>query len=138
MTNLKSIPEGYHTVTPYLYVHPVAQFIDFLKRAFDAEQIEYHDLGGGHIHAEVRIGDSMIMIGGAPTAKASIYLYVPDVDALYSRAVAAGATSVEEPNDKPYGDRSAWVTDPFGLTWFIATRKEDMSSEEIERRMAER
>jgi PhnB protein len=119
----KTVREGFHSVTPYLLVKPVAEFIDFLKRAFGAEQVTYNDMGGGHVHAEVRIGDSMIMIGGADTASARTYLYVSDVDAVYKQAVAAGAKSVEAPADKPYGERSAWVTDPFGLTWFIATPK---------------
>jgi PhnB protein len=132
-----SIPAGFHTVTPYLYTPEVAKFIEFAKRAFHAEQIAYHDMGGGHVHGEIRIGDSPIMIGGAPSAPAAIYLYVADVDATYQRAIAAGAKMVEEPTNKFYGDRSAWVTDPFGFTWFIATHVEDVSADEMRRRSAE-
>jgi PhnB protein len=130
------VPAGFHTVTPYLYTPKVAEFIDFAKRAFGAQQIEYHDMGGGHVHGDIRIGDSHIMIGGAPSQPASLYLYVPDVDAMYRKAIAAGAKSVQEPNNKFYGDRSAWVTDPFGFTWFIATHVEDVSEDDMRRRSA--
>jgi len=135
MSEVASIPRGFHTVTPYLYVKNAKQFIEFAQGAFGAQEISYHDLGNGHVHAEIKIGDSMIMIGQTEPAPASIYLYVHDVDAVYKRAVEAGAKSVEGPTDKPYGDRSAWVTDASGITWFIARRIEDVSDEEIANRM---
>lgn len=134
----KPVPDGYHTVTPYLNTPQVAEFIEFARRAFGAEQIEYHDMGGGHVHAEIQLGDSRIMIGGAPPQPTSLYLYVPDVDATYRQAIAAGAKSVQQPDNKFYGDRAAWVTDPFGFTWFIATHIEDLADEEISRRAAAR
>lgn len=133
---LRPIPEGFHTVTPYLSVENAPKIIEFMEKAFDAQQLLFHDLGGGHVHAEVRIGDSVIMLGQSAPLPAQIYLYVDDVDATYQRALQAGAKSVEAPNDKPYGDRGAWVTDPFANTWFIATHKEEVSEQELLRRFA--
>ncbi len=135
MSDVEPIPGGFHTVTPFLYVKNAKQFIEFAQAAFGAQETAYHDLGNGHVHAEIKIGDSMIMIGQTHPAAASIYLYVHDVDAVYQRAVEAGAKSVEGPTDKPYGDRSAWVTDASGITWFIARRIEEVTDEEIKKRM---
>ena len=120
------IREGFHTVTPYLIANEAAQLIDFVKEVFGAEEI-FRTIGGaGGIHCEVRLGDSMMMIGGggawrgtpAPTA---LHVYVPDVDAVYQRALQAGATSLRTPADQFYGDREASVLDPYGNLWYIAT-----------------
>ena len=120
----KLIREGFHTVTPYFTVHRPAELIDFVSRAFNAsEQFRTTGSAGG-MHAEVLIGDSLVMIGGAehieplPTA---IHLYVPDIDEAYKRALEAGATSLMEPADQPYGERSAGVEDAQGNRWYIAT-----------------
>ena len=128
---VKPIREGFHTVTPYLMVREAAQLIDFVKQAFAATELFRGTGSAGGIHAEVRIGDSMVMIGGAGTwngepMPAAIYLYMDDVDAVYKRALQAGAASLSEPADQPYGDRVAGVKDPFGDTWYIATHIEDV------------
>ena len=120
------IREGFRSLTPYLHPASAARVIDFLKQAFGAEEIaRYADTDGRVAHAEVRIGGAIIEMGEAhgpyqpiPTA---LYLYVADVDATYRKAIEAGATSMLVPTDQPYGDRNAWVRDPFGTTWYIAT-----------------
>jgi PhnB protein len=136
----KPIPEGYTTVTPYLCVSDAAKLIDFLKQAFDAQLLFKMDGPGGRImHAEMTIGDSRIMLGQPEPGKethAMIHLYMPDADASYKRALAAGATSVREPADQFYGDRSGGVRDEFGNQWYIATHVEDVTPEEMDRRMA--
>lgn len=137
-SNVKPVPDGYHSVTPYLMVNGVTELIDFLKAAFDAVETERLPGPDGKVgHAEVRIGDSVVMMGEGGQygpMPAAIYLYVNDVDACYTRALAAGATSLMEPADQFYGDRSGGVKDPFGNLWFVATRKEDVSPEELSRR----
>jgi len=136
---VKPIPDGYHSVTPYLVVQGVAKLIDFLKQAFDAKEIErMAGPDGSVMHGEVRIGDSVVMMGEAwgeskPIA-AALYLYVNDTDVTYRRALQAGATPLREPADQFYGDRSGGVKDPAGNQWWIATRKEDLSPEELARR----
>jgi PhnB protein len=126
---VKPIPEGYHSVTPYLIVEGVERLIEFLKRAFDAKEILRTTGGAGGIHAEVRIGDSVVMMGdagrGFAAMPASIYLYLNDVDTAYQRALQAGASSLEEPADQPYGDRRAGVKDSCGNIWWIATHIKD-------------
>jgi uncharacterized glyoxalase superfamily protein PhnB len=134
------IPEGFHTVTPYLTVRDAAAQIDFLKRAFDAVETETCRGPDGTIaHAEVRIGDSHIMIGQAQgewkPRTATLYLYVKDADALYEQALRVGATSVMPMTDHFYGDRSGGVADANGNQWWVATHKEDVSPAEMERRM---
>jgi PhnB protein len=136
---VKPIPEGYHTVIPYLTVAGVDRLLEFLKRAFDAEEVHRMARPDGTIgHAQVRIGDSHVMMGGATdrwkARPGAIYLYVEDTDATYLRALEAGATSLMEPADQFYGDRNAGVEDPVGNYWWIATHKEDVSLEEMERR----
>lgn len=141
--SVKPIPTGYHAITPYLVGHNIARLIDFLTTAFGAVEIErMADPTGRIMHAEVRIGDSMIMMGEAneqslplPTA---IYHYVVDCDVTYRRAIAAGGKSLMEPANQFYGDRNAGVEDPSGNKWWIATRVEDVSREELERRARER
>ena len=136
---VKPIPDGYHTVTPYLIVPGAAKLIDFLKQAFDArESFRMASPEGRIMHAEVRIGDSVVMMSDtgqeAQPRPCMIYLYVNDVDATYKRALQAGATSLREPANQFYGDRSAAVKDPAGNDWGIATHVEDVPPEEIEKR----
>lgn len=134
-----AIPEGYHTVTPYLVVDNPDAVISFLRQVFDAEELyRMHTPDGGVMHAEVQVGDSRLMLGGAaeqwPATPAMLYVYVQDVDATYRRALAAGATSVMEPADQFYGDRHGGVRDAAGNQWWIATRIEDVAPEELQRR----
>lgn len=137
---VKPIPDGFHSVTPYLIVQGVAKLIDFLKQSFEAEETMVRTTrpDGTIMHAEVRIGDSIIMMG-EPMGEfqpmpGSIYLYVNDTDAVYKRALQAGATSMMEPADQFYGDRNAGVKGPSGNIWWIATHIEDVSPEELAKR----
>lgn len=126
---VKPIPKGFHTVTPYLCVKGAAELVDFVKDVFGATELLRTIGSAGGMHAEVKIGDSIIMIGGYPTMPeenpAAIYLYVDNVDELYERALNAGATSITPPQDQPYGDRNAGVKDPFGNVWYIAKHISD-------------
>jgi PhnB protein len=137
---VKHIPDGFHTVTPYLTVPGVATLIDFLQQAFDAQPLLSPMMrpDGSIGHAEVKIGDSVIMMGepmgDMPPMPGSLYLYVQDTDAVYQRALQAGATSLMEPADQFYGDRSAGVKDPAGNQWWIATHKEDVPPAEMLKR----
>ncbi len=138
---VKAVPDGYHTITPYLAIPGVAKLLDFVKAAFGAEELERHGRPDGPVmHAQVRIGDSRVMMGEPhapwPTMPAALYLYVPDTDATYRRALQAGATSVMEPADQFYGDRNAGVKDPCGNLWWIATHIEDVSEAELAKRAA--
>ncbi|MGH9912813.1 MAG: VOC family protein [Nitrososphaeraceae archaeon] len=144
MTSIKPIPDGYHTVTPYLLVQGADKLIDFVKKAFDAKETERYSMPDGSVgHAELRLGDSVIMLSEAmggedyKSTTAGIHLYVENCDATYQRALEAGATSSMQPADQFYGDRSAGVKDQFGNQWWISTHKEDLSKEEITKRMAE-
>lgn len=134
------IPKGYGTVTPFLCVADAAKLIDFLKQAFGAELTFRMDRPDGAVaHAEVKIGDSTVMIGEPAVGqelRAMLHLYVTDTDAAYRRAIAAGAESIREPADQFYGDRSAGVRDIWGNQWWLATHIEDVTPEEMERRMA--
>ena len=133
------VPPGFHTVTPYLMAADPAALIDFLKAAFDAEEM-HRTLrpDGGIMHAQVRIGDSMLMMGGAmtdwPAMPAGLYLYVAEADETYARAIDAGATSVTPPSDQFWGDRMGGVKDTWGNFWWIATHVEDVAPEEIAKR----
>jgi PhnB protein len=137
--NVSPIPKGYHSVTPMLMVRGAAREIDFLKQAFGATEKGRHAAPDGSVmHAEVQIGDSIIMLGDAkgdcqPTTVA-LYLYVPNVDEIYQRAVRAGGKSEMELADQFWGDRSGSLTDPAGNHWWIATHKEDVSADELARR----
>ena len=134
---VKPVPEGYHTATPYLIVPGVAKVIDFLKETFDAKETERMSRPDGAImHAEVRIGDSPIMLG-EPVGQfgpmpATVYVYVPDTDACYQRALKAGGISLMEPADQFYGDRNAGVRDPSGNVWWIGTHIADVSEDELQ------
>lgn len=141
--NVKPIPEGYPPVIPYLTINNIAEVIEFLKRTFDAQVSYAMELPDGSIgHAEVRIGESVIMLGAASdewkAMPSNFYMYVEDVDARHQRALEAGATVVMEPTDQFYGDRHGGVKDAAGNIWWIATHIEDVSNEELQRRAAER
>jgi PhnB protein len=139
---VKPIPEGYRTVTPSLFVQGAATLIEFLKQGFEAKEIcRILQPEGGIMHAEVRIGDSVIMVSEAKgefkPMPSSIYLYVENADSTYNRALQAGGISMMEPKDEFWGDRHAKVKDPSGNHWSIATHQEDVSSEELEKRIKE-
>jgi PhnB protein len=136
------IPDGFHTVTPYLTVQGANQLLEFVKAAFDAEEVLCMKQPDGTIrHAAVRIGDSMVELAEARKEWApmpgAIHLYVSDTDAVYERSLQAGATSLQEPTDMDYGERGAAVKDPVGNHWYIATHIEDLSSEELVKREAD-
>lgn len=135
-------PDGYHAVTPYLVVDGAARLVDFLQETFDAEEVERFAAPGNRIgHAELSIGDSLVMLSdarpGHEPMQAMLYVYVDDVDATYQRALAAGAVPVQAPADQFYGDRSGGVRDPCGNQWWIATHIEDVPPAELKRRAAE-
>src|SRR5262247_1667179 len=119
---------GIRSVTPYLAVRPAVELIEFVKRAFGAEELLRTTGSGGGLHAEVRIGDTKVMIGGGeawggtPTPT-GLHLYVPDADQVYARALEAGADSLYAPVDQPYGDREAAITDLAGNHWYIGTHQ---------------
>lgn len=146
MANVKPIPDGYHSVQPYLMFQSCADAIAFYVKAFGAkERFRMPDKQGRITHAEIEIGDSCIMMadeapqwdafsvehyGGSP---ASLLIYTADCDAMYKQAVASGAKSAREPADQPYGDRMAGVKDPFGYKWWIATHIKDISIEDMQK-----
>lgn len=144
---VKPIPQGYHSVTPYLIIDGAAEAVEYYKKAFGATELFRFPAPDGKIgHAELKIGDSPIMladqyvemnykgpkaIGGSPV---SLMIYVEDVDTVFNRALEGGATVKEAVQDKFYGDRMGTLVDPFGHVWHISTHKEDVSMEEMERR----
>ena len=146
----RAIPEGHHTVTPHLVLDNAAKAIEWYKKALGAEEVA-RALGpdGKIMHAEIRIGNSLVMLndemGGGRSAKTiggspvSLWLYVEDCDALFNRAVAAGAKVAPNPmgplQDQFWGDRSGTINDPFGYQWSIATHKEDLTPDEMKQRM---
>ena len=145
---VKSIPEGYHSVTPYLIINGAADAIEYYQKAFGAVELFRFPAPGGKIgHAEIKIGDSPIMLadehpemgykspqswGGTPV---SLMIYVEDVDTIFKQAIAAGGKEQQAVKDQFYGDRLGTLADPFGHVWTIATHKEDVSMEEMQRRM---
>lgn len=140
---VKPIPEGFHTVTPYLTVDNASALLDFMKRALGATEFHVMRRPDGSVwHADVVIGNSHVMCGQVPDPSAAmtsmLYLYVPDADAMYRQALAAGATSISEPTTQFYGDRHGAVKDCCGNAWWFATHVEDVSPEELERRAAAR
>jgi len=149
-SNVKTIPDGYHSVPPYIIVDGASAAIDYYKKAFGAEErIRHAGPGGKVMHAEINLGNSIVMLadefpemghkspktlGGTPTG---ICLYVNDVDTVFNRAVAAGG-KIERPlQNQFYGDRSGTLVDPFGHKWTISTHIEDVSPPELQKRMAE-
>ena len=146
---VKPIPEGYHTLTPYMIHNHAADAIEFYKKAFGAvERFRMPKPDGKIAHAEIQIGNSMIMmadeypemnargpqtIGGSPV---SLCLYVEDVDSFFNKAVAAGATVIRPVQNQFYGDRSGMLADPFGYQWNVSTHVEDLTAEEIAKRAA--
>lgn len=146
-SKVKAIPEGYHTVTPYLIIKGAADAIEFYKKALGATEVLRMPQPDGRIgHAEIQIGDSFVMLadefpemnnrgpkslGGSPV---TIHLYVDDVDAVAKKALAAGAKELTPVKDQFYGDRAGKFEDPFGHIWYISTHKEDLSPEEIGKR----
>lgn len=143
MPDPQPVPEGYATITPYLVVEDAHGYLDFLANAFDAVECMRMEMPDGEIgHAEVEIGDSVVMVSDAappdfPPTIAQMHIYVDDVDSTYVVAVKAGATAVADPEDQPYGDRIARILDPSGNRWSIATHIEDVDMEELARQMAE-
>jgi PhnB protein len=140
--SVKSIPEGFHTITPYLHVKDIKNMIGFLTHAFDAKTIQTSKLANGTIlNAQMQIGDSMIELsevqGDFQPMPCAIHLYVEDADAVYAKAVEVGAMGVMEPSTQFYGDREAFVIDPANNHWYIATRVENVSEEELQKRMKE-
>jgi uncharacterized glyoxalase superfamily protein PhnB len=139
---VKPIPDGYHTVTPYITVDDAGEVIEFLKKAFDAQEtFAMRDEHGKVRHAEVKLGSSMLMLGSSrdqwKARPGNFYIYVEDVDAVYKKAVSAGGKSLSEPETQYYGDRHGAVTDSQGNTWWIATHVEDVTAEEVDRRAKE-
>ena len=137
---VRKIPEGYHSVTPYIVVKGAAKALDFYARAFGAKEKLRLPMGDIIGHAEILIGDSHVMAGQGsdrwPAQPGTVLLYVEDADAIYRAALAAGGVSIQEMTTQFYGDRSGGVRDPSGVTWWISTHVEDVSREELERRMA--
>jgi|SRR6185503_5132446 len=148
MANVKPIPEGYHSVTPYLIIKGAADAIEYYKNAFGATELFRMEREGNIGHAEIKIGDSPIMladefpdmgalspktIGGSPVG---IMIYVDDVDTIFNQAIKLGGVQVKPLQDQFYGDRSGTLTDPFGHQWTVATHTEDVAPEEMEKRMA--
>jgi PhnB protein len=146
--NVKPIPPGHHTATPYLAVKNGVKAVEFYKKAFGATEVYKLVMPDGRLgHGEIRIGDSIIMmsdefpeyggkspqtLGGTPV---NIHLYVEDVDAFFKKAVAAGAKERKAVKDQFYGDRSGQLEDPFGHLWWVATHKEDVPPEEMQKRV---
>ncbi|MBN9522000.1 VOC family protein [bacterium] len=146
--SVKPIPDGYHTVTPYMTIRGAAKAIDFYKEAFGAVEVLRMPMPDGSIaHAEIKIGDSIIMfgeenpawgnkspqaLGGTPSG---LCIYVPDCDAVFAKALAAGATVMKPLQNQFYGDRSGTVIDPFGHAWTVATHVEDVAPAELQKRM---
>jgi PhnB protein len=148
MAKVKPIPDGYHSVTPYLIVKGGAAAIDFYKKAFGATELFRMDHEGKVGHAEIKIGDSPIMLadeqpsmgyvgpqalGGTPV---SLMIYVEDVDKTYKQAISSGGVELKPLQDQFYGDRSGTLKDPFGHVWTVSTHKEDVTPEEMDKRMA--
>jgi PhnB protein len=146
---VKPIPDGYHAVTPYLIVKGAAKAIDFYKTVFNATELLRMPGPEGRVaHAEIKIGDSVVMLadenpqsgvrapGGDGAESVSLYVYDPDVDAVFDRAVKAGAKVKRPVADQFYGDRNGTLVDPFGHVWSVGTHVEDVSEEELKKRMA--
>jgi PhnB protein len=145
--SVSHVPAGYHAITPYIVVDRAEEAIDFYTRAFGAREVMRLPMGDRIGHAEMKIGDSIFMLAdefpdmgilgpksrGGPTS--SLLIYTPDVDALFARALEEGGTTERAPEDQFWGDRMGTLVDPFGHRWSLATHKEDVSEEEMQRRM---
>jgi PhnB protein len=142
------IPEGFTSVTPYLIVNDAAAALEFYSKAFGARPTHVLQAPDGHIrHASFRIGDAMLMLGQHPRQdqqaadqlpQLSVYLYVPNSDETWERAIQLGGTSIYPVSLKPYGNREGGIRDPFGITWWIATQVEVIADDEVSRRMDQR
>jgi PhnB protein len=144
---VQPIPEGFHSITPYLIIDGAAEAIRFYEQAFGATEVMRLPMGDKIGHAEIRIGDSIVMLSDewpdfgklGPKARggatSSLMIYTEDVDAAYARALAAGATEERPPEDQFWGDRMGSLVDPFGHSWSLATHVEDVPEEEMARRM---
>jgi len=147
MASVKPIPDGYHSVTPYLIIDGASDAIDYYKKAFNATELFRMEHQGKIGHAELKIGDSPIMLadeqpalgyrapvalGGTPV---SLMIYVEDVDTIYKQAITAGGKELKPLQDQFYGDRSGTLTDPYGHIWTVATHKEDVTPEEMDKRI---
>jgi PhnB protein len=134
------MPADFHTVTPYIVVPGIARLLDFLEQVFGAKRREVMKREDGTVaHASVTIGDSILEMGESIDNKSmpmTFHVYIPDVDALYKRALAAGAKSLSEPKDQFYGERSAGLIDDWGNHWYIATYTDDLTPEEMSARAA--
>jgi len=148
MADVKPIPEGYHSLTPYLIVDGGAKALDYYKQAFGATELMRMEHGGKIAHAEMKIGDSPFMlsdehpemgykgpksVGGSAVG---LMIYVDDCDTIFNQAIAAGGIEKKALQDQFYGDRSGTLEDPFGHIWTVATHKEDVTQEEIDKRLA--
>lgn len=148
MADVKPIPEGYHSVTPYLSIKGAAEALEYYKKAFGAIELFRMEHDGKIGHAEIKIGDSPVMLadefpemdfvspktlGGSPVG---LMIYVEDVDTIFKQAIAAGGVEKKPVQDQFYGDRSGTLTDPYGHVWTVATHKEDVTPEEIDKRLA--
>lgn len=144
--SVKPIPEGYHTINNFFTVRKAEELLQFLQDAFDAKTTEIHRNEDGTImHAELKIGDSIVMMGEAPETlednkllKSLLYMYVNDADSMYDKAIQAGGKSIMAPVNHFYGDRSGAVEDPAGNQWWIASHIEDMTAEELQKRAAQK
>ncbi len=148
MTAVQPVPNGFHTVTPHLILSDASRAIDFYVKAFGADLLKRHDIGGKLMHATLAIGDSMLMLaeefpeqglrspGSVGETTTTVHLYVDDVDTWYARAVAAGAQAIMPPMDAFWGDRYGMLIDPFGHRWSIATHIEDVADDDIPARAA--
>ena len=147
MASVNPIPDGYHSVTPYLIIDGASDAIDYYKKAFNATELFRMEHQGKIGHAELKIGDSPIMLadeqpalgyrapkalGGTPV---SLMIYVEDVDTIYKQAITAGGKELKPLQDQFYGDRSGTLTDPYGHIWTVATHKEDVTPEEMDKRI---
>jgi PhnB protein len=137
---VKPVPDGFHTVTPVLSVKGMAGLIDFIKAAFGAQELmRFVHPDGTVMHAEMKIGDSIMMMGepmeGCNVTPSMLYIYVPDADATYRAALGAGGQSIAELADQFWGDRAGCIQDPTGNKWWIASHVEDVDMEELTRRV---
>ena len=148
--SVKAVPDGYNSITPYLFIKGAARAIDFYKLAFGATELMRIPGPDGLVaHAELKIGNSIIMLADEPTSgeyksaqtlegsAVSLMIYIEDVDKVFARAISAGATETRPVKDQFYGDRSGNLVDPFGHLWTVATHMEDVSQEEMNRRLAD-